>query len=435
MNFDNNAEAAYDFFISFSNKDLDIVSEIVDIIEDVYHAKCWFQTKDSKAEFVDAIMEGIESANAFLVFISPDSANSYFVLNEINHAIEWRQEHEDYKVLPIVVTSGDFDYTDPVYKRIRFYLGRLNMLFLNKMPSTDKLVLKIFEQTGYKITNDEARESLYYVSETESKRLKAQNEIMKDFSKEFFDSAVKENSLVLDVGCSSGDNIVSQLQDRQYKGLLGIDIDAGQIENANEMYGSEKNVFICCDAFSDDVDTKLSDYLEDNEALGFDIIHISAMLLHLAEPVKLLRTLRRYLKKSGHLFIQDEDDGANVVHPNSRFFDLAFRIWGDSKESGDRHCARKIPEYLSQAGYSKVKLAKCGVSNPGMSEEHKSALWDIYFNHYLWIAAEDEDMFYHMNATNKLLDEYRSLYEEYKKQYDAGDIFIQLGFFFFVVEK
>ena len=49
----------YDFFISFSNKDLDVVSEIVDVIENVYKAKCWFQTKDSKAEFVDAIMEGM----------------------------------------------------------------------------------------------------------------------------------------------------------------------------------------------------------------------------------------------------------------------------------------------------------------------------------------------------------------------------------------
>lgn len=434
MNYNNNVENEYDFFVSFSNKDLDIVSEIVNIIEDDYHAKCWFQTKDSKAEFVDAIMEGIESANAFLLFVSPDSANSYFVLNEINHAIEWKQEHEDYKVLPIVIASDDIDYNDPVYKRIRFYLGRLNMLFLNKMPSIDNLVLKIFEQTGYKIANEEAKESLYYVSESEAKRLKAQNEIMKDFSKEFFDSVVKQNSHILDVGCSRGDFIISLLQERQYKGLLGIDIDAGQIENATGLYGSEKNVFVCCDALSNDIDTVLSDYLEDNEALGFDVIHISSMLLHIAEPVKLLRVLRRYLKKNGRLFIQDEDDGANVVHPDSKFFDLAFRIWDDSKESGDRHCARKIPEYLSQAGYSKVKLAKCGVSNPGMSEEHKSALWDIYFNHHLWLAA-DEDMFYHLNATNKLLEEYRSLYEEYKKQYDAGGIFIQLGFFFFIAEK
>lgn len=423
----------YDFFVSFSNKDLNVVSEIVDIIENVYKAKCWFQTKDSKAEFVDAIMEGIESANAFLVFISPDSANSYFVLDEVYHAIEWKQEHPDYKILPVVISSN-MDLNSPQYKRIRFYLGRLNMIFLNQASSTEALVLKIFEQTGFKITNDELRESLYHSSESEAKRLKAQNEVMNRFSKEFFEDVVKPESQILDVGCAGGDSIISRLQGCQYLRLLGVDIDQEQINKANEQYGSEKNTFVCCDILSDDFDSMLFDYLEENESLGFDLIHISAVLLHLVDPVKLLHTLRRYLKKNGYLFIQDEDDGANVVYPESRFFDLAFRIWADSKESGDRHCARKIPSYLAEAGYTKIRLAKCGVSNMGLPAEYQSALWDIYFNHHLWLAV-DEDMFYHLSATQKLLEEYQSIYEEYKKQYDDGKIFIQLGFFFYIVQK
>ena len=423
----------YDFFVSFSNKDLNVVSEIVDIIENVYKAKCWFQTKDSKAEFVDAIMEGIESANAFLVFISPDSANSYFVLDEVYHAIEWKQEHPDYKILPVVISSN-MDLNSPQYKRIRFYLGRLNMIFLNQASSTEALVLKIFEQTGFKITNDELRESLYHSSESEAKRLKAQNEVMNRFSKEFFEDVVKPESQILDVGCAGGDSIISRLQGCQYLRLLGVDIDQEQINKANEQYGSEKNTFVCCDILSDDFDSMLFDYLEENESLGFDLIHISAVLLHLVDPVKLLHTLRRYLKKNGYLFIQDEDDGANVVYPESRFFDLAFRIWADSKESGDRHCARKIPSYLAEAGYTKIRLAKCGVSNMGLPAEYQLALWDIYFNHHLWLAV-DEDMFYHLSATQKLLEEYQSIYEEYKKQYDDGKIFIQLGFFFYIVQK
>ncbi len=434
MEIEKKNQAEYDFFISFSNKDIDVVSEIVDVLENVYHAKCWFQTKDSKAEFIDAIMEGIENANAFLVFVSPDSANSYFVLNEVNHAVEWKQEHENYVVLPIVVNSDEADYMNPIYKRIRFYLGRLNMLFLNKFSSKEALVLKIFEQTGFEINNEELRESLYHASESESLRLKAQNDIMLNFSKEYFDMAVSSETRILDVGCANGDYIMAHLENRVYKSLLGIDIDPEQVERAHQIYESKINTFIACDALSNEFDSILSDYLEEHEALGFDLIHISAMLLHLADPVKLLRILRRYLKKNGHLFIQDEDDGANVVHPNSRFYDLAFRIWKDSKESGDRHCARKIPDYLSQAGFTRVKLAKCGVSNPGLNSEQQSALWDIYFNYHLWLAA-DEDMFYHLNATNKLLEEYKTLYEDYKRQYDNGNTFIQLGFFFYIAQK
>ena len=429
----NTVNSEYDFFISFSNKDADVVSEIVNVIENVYKAKCWFQTKDSKAEFVDAIMEGIENANAFLVFVIPDSANSYFVLDEVYHAIEWKQEHPDYKILPIVI-SANMDLSSPEYKRIRFFLGRLNMIFLNKASSTDALVLKIFEQTGFKIINDELRESLYHSSESEAKRLEAQNEIMNSFSKEFFEDVVKPEARILDVGCAGGDSIILRLQGHRYLSLLGVDLDQEQIYKANEQYGSDKNSFMCCDILSEDFDSLLVDYLEEKEALGFDLIHISAVLLHLVNPVKLLHTLRRYLKKNGYLFIQDEDDGANVVYPESRFFDLAFSIWADSKESGDRHCARKIPSYLAEAGYSKVRLAKCGVASAGLSPEYQSALWDIYFNYHLWLAV-DEDMFYHLSATKKLLKEYQSIYDEYKKQYDDGKIFIQLGFFFYIAQK
>lgn len=236
------------------------------------------------------------------------------------------------------------------------------------------------------------------------------------------------------MGCAGGDSIILRLQGHRYLSLLGVDLDQEQIYKANEQYGSDKNSFMCCDILSEDFDSLLVDYLEEKEALGFDLIHISAVLLHLVNPVKLLHTLRRYLKKNGYLFIQDEDDGANVVYPESRFFDLAFSIWADSKESGDRHCARKIPSYLAEAGYSKVRLAKCGVASAGLSPEYQSALWDIYFNYHLWLAV-DEDMFYHLSATKKLLKEYQSIYDEYKKQYDDGKIFIQLGFFFYIAQK
>ncbi len=434
MDSNKDIEIKYDFFISFSNKDVELVSKIVNIIQNIYNAKCWFQIKDSKAEFVDAIIEGIENAKAFIVFVSPDSANSYYVLNEVSHAMEWKQEHEDYKVLPIVISPENVTYSDPVYKRIRFYLGRLNMIFLNEMPSIEEAVLKIFEQTGYKIDDEKLSASLYRVRDVEAKRLKAQNDILRDFSKEFFDPAIKSDSLILDVGCASGNFIISNLQGHLYKGLLGIDINAELIESATWSYGSEKNVFVCCDVLSDNIDVVLPDYLEKNQSFGFDIIHISAVLLHVKEPVKFLQILKRYLKKDGHLFIHDADDGINIAYPNSGFFDMAFKIWNNSKESGDRHCARKIPSYLKKAGYQKIRLAKCGISNLDMNDEQRAALWDMYFNYHLWVVV-NEDMFYHIDETNKMLAEYTSLYEEYKKQYDNGDIFIQLGTYYYIVQK
>ena len=160
----------------------------------------------------------------------------------------------------------------------------------------------------------------------------------------------------------------------------------------------------------------------------------SAVLLHLSDPVSLLRVLRRYLKKSGSIFIQDEDDGANLVYPYSKFFDRAFAIWADSEESGDRCCGRKIPSYLSAAGYKHVSLVKCGVSDAGLTQEKRTALWDIYFNYHLCLAAQ-EYMFRNAVKTGKMLEEYEKEYDYYKKEYDEGKIFIQLGFLFFIAQK
>ena len=404
------------------------------MMEQQYGAKCWFQQKDSRAEFVDAIMEGIEHSSAFIVFISPESANSYFVLNEVNHAVEWRNSSEDFKIVPVLIGPAELDINDAAYKRIRFYLGRLNMCFYNRNEPLEVLIRKIFEQAGYVLKGESLRESLYHSSEIEDKRLSAQNEILRDFSHEYFQEFVQSNAVILDVGCADGSNIMLRLGGIEYGRLLGVDIDKEQIAKAEKKFGSETNKFIACDIISDDFANVLEDYVDEVEITGFDIIHISAVLLHLSEPVKLLRVLRHFLKKSGYLFIQDEDDGANLVYPNSKFFDRAFAIWADSKESGDRHCGRKIASYLYSSGYKRISLVKCGVSNLGLDGEKSNALWDIYFNYHLWLALE-EDVFYNLAKTHKMLEEYKKDYDQRKQEYDEGKIFIQLGFLFFIARK
>lgn len=424
----------YDFFISFSNSDLELVSSIVNVIEGQYGAKCWFQEKDSRAEFVEAIMDGIEKSDAFIIFVSPASANSYFVLNEINHAVEWKHSHEDYKIVPVFIGPEGTDIGDAVYKKIRFFLGRLNMCFYKPSEPLEALVRKIFDQAEYEVVGEKLHRSLYHTSESEAKRLNAQNEILCDFSREYFKEYVRPQHHILDVGCADGESIMMRLSGIEYAGLLGVDIDGAQVERATASFGSEKNRFVACDVVSDEFDDAVNDYLESNELIGFDIIHVSAVLLHQSDPVKILHILKRFLKKSGYIFIQEEDDGANLVYPDSKFFERAFAIWADSKESGDRHCGRKIPSYLAAAGYKRLVLTKCGVSSAGLSGEKLSAFWDIYFNYHLWLALE-ENVFYNIAKTNKLLAEYKAEYDEKKKEYDEGKIFIQLGFMFFIAQR
>jgi len=423
----------FDFFVSFSNKDMEIVSQVVQSIENVYGAKCWFQLKDSKAEFIDSIMEGIENSRTFILFITPNSANSYFVLNEVNHAIECWQKNSYFKIVPVLLNADEKDMTHDDYKRIRFYLGRLNIIHFRKTDSLEWLVAKIFDQSDF-VIKDELKTSLYRTSAIEEERIRFQSEILNNFTKVFWKNVVKENFNILDVGCSNGSNISLHLEGLEYRNLLGIDINSEQVAFANKNFGSNKNKFLCSDITNLDLDDILEDYLDTIDEKSFDLIHISEVLLHLQDPVAVLSKLRRFLKRGGFIFIQDDDDGVNITFPESNFFQLAYNIWGDSKESGDRKCGRKIPSYLKKAGYVNTSLKKCGITNIDLPAEMQSAFWDIYFNHHLWEALSD-NMFYHVDETMKLLETYKRLYAGEKEKYDCGEYFIQLGFLFYIANK
>ncbi len=425
----------YDYFISYSNMDSKIVEPIITLMEKDYNAKCWFQLHNSKSEYIDEIIKGIEDSCVFIIFVSKNSANSNNVLNEIHYALEWANSHLEYKILPIVIDDGRFDIRLEEYRKIRFYLNRYNMLFFKENDEAHSLVSQIFQQTGFVIDEVSLSESLYHSTEVEAKRLRAQNEILKKAADDIFSELVKPSSVILDVGCASGGNIILRLEGKQYSKLFGVDIDAVQIEKANAQFGNEQNSFSVCDVTSDDLHDLLQDYLERVESTGFDLIHISSVLLHQTEPVKILKALKRYLKTSGHLFIQEEDDGANLVHPNSAFFDRAFAIWLDSRESGDRFCARKIPAYLKESGYKTVSLKKCGIANIDLAPEEQAPFWDIYFNYYLWEALEDEKFFYDYKKTMETVAEYAKDYETRYQEFLDGKIFIQLGFLFFVAKK
>lgn len=199
-----------DFFISYSKGDLDTVQRIVEVMENLYHAKCWFQVKDSKAEFADSIIDGIERAKVFLLFVSPHSAESFFVLNEVHHAMQWSQKHSDYLVLPVVLDQVDPQLTQPVYKTMSFYISRLNMLYYEGTDAIDELIMQIFNQAGFKILDESFRASLYHYSENEAVRLKAQNEVLLEFSRGLIEQSLKPDSFVLDIGCAGGDYISMQ---------------------------------------------------------------------------------------------------------------------------------------------------------------------------------------------------------------------------------
>lgn len=425
-----------DFFISYSNKDMEKVENLVSKLKEKYGARCWFQKHDSRNTYVEEIIKGIDSATVFIVFISKHSATSYNVLNEISYALELASNNnEGLQILPVILEDGEFDIKEDYCKNIRFQLNRFNMLSFDLRHDLDFEVIigEIFEQTGYEVPDKLITDSCYQRSEIEKIRLRGQNEILKGQTNYIFEELLKPDAIILDVGCASGDNIMMRLENLEYKCLLGVDKDQNNINEAINSYGNAKNTFVCCDVLDDNFYDTLDNYLE-NLSLGFDVIHISSVLLHNSKPMQILKNLRKYLKRDGAIFIQEEDDAANIAYPRTDFFEKAYAIWFDSNESGDRYCARKIPTYLREAGYKDIQLKKCGISNIDLQPQEQLPFWDIYFNYHLWDALE-RNVFNNYAKTKKMIDEYIAEYENVFSEYKTGKIFVQLGFFYFVAKR
>ena len=419
----------YDFFISYSNKDAEKVTEIVKIMQD-HHAKCWFQLNDSKQEYAKAIMEGIHSSRVFIIFVSQASATSMAVLNEIDCAIKWYDKSDDFKILPVVLGENNLDSRD--FDQINYYLGRLNMIFEINAQSNNELVSNIFKQVDFGVA--EEKNSLYHSGTRENKRIAQQNFILSKFAKETFKNIVSPSSFVLDIGCANGNFITECLKDVPYSKLLGVDLDKGKIDEANKLHASDKNLFTVCDVLSDSFADTLDAYLDEQDKRGFDVIHISHLLLHMKEPVALLKMIKRYLNKTGYLIIQDEDDGSAVFYPEDKFFENALYLWKQSEMSGDRHCGRKIFSYLHEAGYKNINLTFSGLSNVNLDKQYREALWDYYFNYHLW-GVIDEKLFKDYLNTEKVLMEYSQEYEKCKEAFDKDEIFVQLGFMIYTSQK
>ncbi len=84
----------YDIFISYSRRDLELVSTIKSEIEKVTNARCWMDLEGIEAgtpRFTKAIVDSIKNCRIFLFMCTEQSQNSKFALRELNYASNHRE--------------------------------------------------------------------------------------------------------------------------------------------------------------------------------------------------------------------------------------------------------------------------------------------------------------------------------------------------------
>ncbi len=418
-------------FISFSNHDREIVASVVDIIEE-YGINCWFQPKSSKKNFHTAIPKAIEESNFFICFVSKASIQSIRVNNEIEIALDKYNEDPSYTILPIEIE----ELSGIDRRQAKGLFGSFTWLYKKNYIDIYSLVLTIFSQIGIKHDESINISSKYTGDEQiEVHRLALQNEYLNRIAAPYLDTIFSKYDMpsVLDIGCSDGCNTKLRFGRRNFSKILAIDKNINKISEAKKLYTSDKVEFQVCDIESDNLETCLTEYLKSKHLKGFDIIHISAVLMHLKNPDFLLRKIYNYLSPGGYLFIQDEDDGFNVSHPQNQLIESCKFIWKHSVESGDRSMGRKIPKLLTDSGYINIHLLSSTISSLDFNGETKETLWDIYYNSDFWVT-DNPSFFDNIEAYEKY-KKYKDNHAKLKEKYLKGDFFITLGILFFSAQK
>ena len=150
---------------------------------------------------------------------------------------------------------------------------------------------------------------------------------------------------LLDVGCGPG-TITVEFADALAPGrVVGVDASAEVIAQAGHFERTNLE-FIVADAYALPFDDGT-----------FDIAHAHQTLQHVADPVAVLRELKRVVKPGGLVAARDVDYAGVIWFPESRALDEWLRIYRlvHNGNGGEPDAGRRLKGWALEAGFETIQ--------------------------------------------------------------------------------
>lgn len=178
-------------------------------------------------------------------------------------------------------------------------------------------------------------------------RLAVQNKLLKEYGQPVYRRLLDGRSelRVLDVGCNNGSKTADRFTHPSVAKTIGLEYTQKLVDQAQETYGNPWFSFYQCDVEQPDFPQKLRGWMEENQVEAFDLIHISLVLMHLAEPGRVMGILREFLAPEGRVMIIEANDTANRLTPDpAGLFQDFMGILMAEPFSGNREFVHTIPK-------------------------------------------------------------------------------------------
>lgn len=246
-----------------------------------------------------------------------------------------------------------------------------------------------------------------FQDDQELHRLTVQNRLLREYELPVLRRILsgKSDVRILDIGCNDGHKTVNLFSDFPGVQVIGLEYLEDLAARAVCLHGNDHFTFCRCDVEERDFAQILTDVMKTRKIEAFDVIYLSFVLMHLANPQKLLVILQQFLAEDGRVVIVEPSDRTSRLVPDEEdLLGTFLEILSSDPLAGNRTCGYDLPKLLASSGYQDIIIKQEAISCKPEELAKKQDIFETFFS-YL---PQDLDILCEQNPENPQYKEWKT---------------------------